>query len=116
GRGVGWGGAGAGWGGGTSEVGGGGGEGGGHARLYDDVREAIDAVHRDDSLKREVRKDIGRYIFRDPELGPALHKLRSGGKKLFVLTNSLWDYTDVVMSFLLDGVVSEYPSWRNYFD
>jgi HAD superfamily 5'-nucleotidase-like hydrolase len=54
----------------------------------------------DDSLKREVRKDIGRYIFRDPELGPALHKLRSGGKKLFLLTNSLWDYTDVVMSFL----------------
>ena len=87
-----------------------------YARLYDDVREAIDAVHRDDSLKREVRKDIGRYIFRDPELGPALHKLRSGGKKLFLLTNSLWDYTDVVMSFLLDGVVSEYPSWRNYFD
>ena len=78
-----------------------------YGRLYDDVREAIDAVHRDDSLKREVRKDIGRYIFRDPELGPALHKLRSGGKKLFLLTNSLWDYTDVVMSFLLDGVVSE---------
>ncbi|HZW88779.1 MAG TPA: HAD-IG family 5'-nucleotidase, partial [Myxococcaceae bacterium] len=87
-----------------------------YGKLYDDVREAIDAVHRDDSLKSEVRKDIGRYIFRDPDLGPALHKLRSGGKKLFLLTNSLWDYTDVVMSFLLDGAVSEYPSWRNYFD
>jgi hypothetical protein len=52
-----------------------------YGRLYDDVREAIDAVHRDNSLKREVRKDIGQYIFRDPELGAALHKLRSGGKK-----------------------------------
>ena len=87
-----------------------------YGRLYDDVREAIDSVHRDNSLKHEVRKDIGQYIFRDPELGPALHKLRSGGKKLFVLTNSLWDYTDAVMSFLLDGVLPEYPSWRNYFD
>ena len=87
-----------------------------YGKLYDDVREAIDAVHRDDSLKREVRKDIGRYIFRDPELGPALHKLRSGGKKLFLLTNSLWEYTDAVMSFLLDGRMPEYPSWRNYFD
>src|SRR5207248_8644429 len=46
----------------------------------------------------------------------SLHKLRSGGKKLFVLTNSLWDYTDSVMSFLLDGRLPEYPSWRNYFD
>ena len=41
------------------------------------IREAIDTVHRDNSLKREVRKDISRYIFQDPELGPALHKLRS---------------------------------------
>jgi 5'-nucleotidase len=87
-----------------------------YGRLYDDIRESIDQVHRDNSLKREIRKNIGHYIFKDPELGPALHKLRSGGKKLFVLTNSLWDYTDAVMRYLLDGVLPEYPSWRNYFD
>jgi 5'-nucleotidase len=85
-------------------------------KLYDDVRESIDEIHRDGSLKTELRKDLGRYIKPDPELAPALHKLRSGGKKLFVLTNSLWDYTDAVMSFLLDGRLPEYPSWRNYFD
>jgi 5'-nucleotidase len=87
-----------------------------YGKLYDDIREAIDTVHRDNSLKEVIRKDIGHYIFKDPELGPALHKLRSGGKKLFILTNSLWDYTDAVMRYLLDGVVAEYPSWRNYFD
>jgi 5'-nucleotidase len=87
-----------------------------YGKLYEDIREAIDTVHRDDSLKQEIRKDIGRYIFKDPELGPALHKLRSGGKKLFLLTNSLWDYTDAVMRYLLDGVLPEYPTWRNYFD
>ena len=87
-----------------------------YTRLYDDIREAIDTVHRDGTLKAVVGKDLSRYILRDPDLGPALHKLRSGGKKLFLLTNSLWDYTDAVMSFLLDGVLPEYPSWRNYFD
>ena len=87
-----------------------------YGKLYDDIREAIDTVHRDNSLKREVRKELGRYIFQDPELGPALHKLRSGGKRLFLLTNSAWDYTDAVMRYLLDGQVAEYPSWRNYFD
>ncbi len=87
-----------------------------YGKLYDDIREAIDTVHRDNSLKEIIRKDIGHYIFKDPDLGPALHKLRSGGKKLFVLTNSHWDYTDAVMRYLLDGVVPEYPSWRNYFD
>jgi 5'-nucleotidase len=85
-------------------------------KLYDDVRESIDEVHRDGSLKTELKKDLARFIKPDPELAPALHKLRSGGKKLFVLTNSLWDYTDAVMSFLLDGRLPEYPSWRGYFD
>ena len=87
-----------------------------YRRLYDDIREAIDTVHRDGTLKAEVKKDLPRYLVKDPELGPALHKLRSGGKKLFVLTNSLWDYTESVMSYVLDGVLPEYPSWRNYFD
>jgi HAD superfamily 5'-nucleotidase-like hydrolase len=87
-----------------------------YEKLYNDIRTAIDTVHRDNSLKRELRADLGHYIYKDPELGPALHKLRSGGKKLFLLTNSLWDYTDAVMKYLLDGVVAEYPSWRNYFD
>jgi 5'-nucleotidase len=85
-------------------------------KLYLDIRECIDEVHRDDSLKSRIRSDLGRFIARDSELGPALHKLRSAGKRLFLLTNSAWDYTDVVMRYLLDGCLPEYPSWRNYFD
>jgi len=87
-----------------------------YGKLFDDIRESIDTVHRDGSLKTRVKADLARYVVRDPELGPTLHKLRSGGKKLFLLTNSLWDYTDAVMRFVLDGVLPEYPSWRNYFD
>lgn len=87
-----------------------------YGKLFDDIRESIDTVHRDGSLKAVVGKDLARYVLKDPELGPALHKLRSGGKKLFLLTNSLLDYTEAVMSFLLDGMLPEYPAWRNYFD
>jgi HAD superfamily 5'-nucleotidase-like hydrolase len=85
-------------------------------RVYDDIRESIDAVHRDGSLKSVIQKDIGAFIRKDPDLAPALHKLRSGGKKLFVATNSFHDYTCAVMSFLLDGVLPEYPRWESYFD
>jgi HAD superfamily 5'-nucleotidase-like hydrolase len=87
-----------------------------YAKLYEDIRESIDTVHRDNSLKEIVKKDLPRFLVKDLELGPALHKLRSGGKKLFVLTNSFADYTEAVMSFVLDGLLPEYPSWRNYFD
>lgn len=87
-----------------------------YAKLFEDIRESIDACHRDGSLKAIVKADLGRYIAVDPALPPTLHKLRSAGKRLFVLTNSMWDYTNAVMSFLLDGKLAEYPGWLNYFD
>ncbi|HTP52447.1 MAG TPA: HAD-IG family 5'-nucleotidase [Anaeromyxobacteraceae bacterium] len=87
-----------------------------YERLFLHIRESIDEVHRDGTLKEIVKADLPRYVLKDPELGPALHKLRSGGKKLFLLTNSHWDYTDAVMRHLLDRMLPEYPSWRNYFD
>jgi len=87
-----------------------------YAKLYEDIRHAIDEVHRDGTLKARILARIEDFVAPDPELGPALHKLRSSGKKLFLLTNSLLDYTDSVMSHVLDGRLPEYPSWRNYFD
>lgn len=87
-----------------------------YLKLYDDIRFTIDSVHRDGSLKAELRKDLASYIVKDDELAPVLHKLRSAGKKLFVATNSYWDYTNAVMGFLLDGALPEYPRWESYFD
>ena len=83
---------------------------------FGDIRTAIDEAHRDDTLKSYIKADLSAYIVKDPLLGETLHKFRSSGKKLFILTNSLYDYTSVVMSYLLDGERKAYPSWRNYFD
>ncbi len=87
-----------------------------YARLWEDIRECIDLAHRDGSIKAIVSAQLPSYIARDPALAETLHKFRSSGKRLFVLTNSAWDYTNPVMSFLLDGALPAYPSWRNYFD
>ncbi|MBX3161548.1 MAG: HAD-IG family 5'-nucleotidase [Deltaproteobacteria bacterium] len=85
-------------------------------KLFGDIRTAIDEAHRDDTLKSVIKADLPSFIVKDPMLGETLHKFRSSGKKLFVLTNSLYDYTNSVMSYLLDGERKAYPSWRNYFD
>ena len=62
-------------------------------KLFDDIRTAIDEAHRDDTLKSVIKADLPAYIVKDPLLGETLHKFRSSGKKLFLLTNSLYDYT-----------------------
>lgn len=84
--------------------------------MYDDIREMIDKAHRDGTLKRRVRANLGRFFHHDRELAATLHKLREGGKRLFLLTNSYWDYTDAVLSHLLDDELAAYGSWRDYFD
>ncbi len=85
-------------------------------KLFADIRISIDEAHRDDTLKSVIKADLAAFIVKDSDLAETLHKLRSSGKKLFLLTNSLYDYTDAVMKFLLDGARTPYPSWRNYFD
>jgi HAD superfamily 5'-nucleotidase-like hydrolase len=86
------------------------------ARLFADIRESIDEAHRDGTILDEVVSDLPRFIERDPLLAQTLHKLRSAGKKLFLLTNSRWPYTERMMNYLLGGAMAEYPSFRHYFD
>ncbi len=86
-----------------------------YATAWDDVRAAIDKSHQDGSIKEKIKADLGRYFNLDQNLGPTLHKFRSSGKKLFLLTNSYYPYTNAVMSFLLPSS-ERYPSWHDYFD
>lgn len=83
-----------------------------------DVRAAVDLCHRDGSLKQAVAKDPAKYIHEDKRLLGILDMYRAAGKKLFVATNSLWDYTHVVMNFLLSGRVGTQKNedWLEYFD
>ncbi len=85
-------------------------------KLFTDVRASIDEAHRDGSVYSVVTADLPRFVHRDPDLARTLHKFRSAGKKLFLLTNSPWAYTNLMMTFLLGSAMAEYPSWQHYFD
>ena len=85
-------------------------------QLFADVRQAADQSHQDGSILDFVLADLPTYVERDPQLGATFHKFRSAGKKLFLLTNSGPDYTDKMMSYLMNDALPEYPSWRHYFD
>lgn len=90
-----------------------------YADIYRDVRGAVDLCHRDGSIKREVARNPSKYIYTDPGLVPVLEMLRNAGKKVFLATNSLWDYSSVVMNWLIDGKVGPEERddrWLEYFD
>jgi 5'-nucleotidase len=84
--------------------------------LFDDIRACIDEAHADNTLKKEILANLPNFILKDPDLAPTLHKLRSAGKRLFLLTNSEPYYTEGVMRYLLDGEMPFYRTWQDYFD
>ena len=85
-------------------------------RLFGDIRECIDESHRDGSILSKVMAHPERYVMRDNALALMLHRLRSAGKRLFLLTNSHWTYTETLMTHLLGETLGDYPSFRHFFD
>lgn len=84
-----------------------------YSQIYSDVREAVDLCHRDGSLKAPVADDPSKFIEDDDSLVPLFKTLRQSGRKVFLLTNSLYDYTDVVMTYLCRNYDGR---WQDYFD
>jgi len=85
-------------------------------QVFQDVRWAIDSAHRNGEMKAEILANPEFFILRDPELAAALDRWKRAGKKLFILSNSEWTFTNGVLSFLLDGQDPARPKWIDYFD
>ena len=69
--------------------------------VYRDVRQSVDLCHRDGLIKNTVMKNPDKYIVLDEGMVTMLKQFKEAGKKVFLLTNSLWEYTNVVMEFLV---------------
>ena len=87
-----------------------------YREIFTDVRTAIDWVHAERALKARVEADTPTFLERDPLLALALLRLRLGGRRLFLLTNSGWRYASHLCSYLFDGILPGLDSWRQLFD
>lgn len=87
-----------------------------YLELFGDVRWAIDSAHRNGEMKAEILQHRDFFIPRDPLLALTLDRLKRASKKLFLLTNSEWSFTDGVMSHMLNGQDEARPHWTDYFD
>jgi HAD superfamily 5'-nucleotidase-like hydrolase len=89
---------------------------GSYGRLFQDVRTAVDEIHADMSLKRAILADLPRFLPRDPEMALALQRLAMHGRRLLLITNSEWSYTDELCSYLFNGSLPGLGSWTELFD
>ncbi len=88
----------------------------GYEELYRTVRQAIDYAHLEGRLKQEIIDDPDRFVDLDPEIPLALLDQHHAGKKLLLITNSEWHYTQAMMSYAFDRFLPAGMSWRELFD
>jgi HAD superfamily 5'-nucleotidase-like hydrolase len=87
-----------------------------YAQMADDVLDALDEAHRDGSLKDEVRKNLAHYIIKDGNLVHDLEKFKKHGKKIFILTNSDFYYSKLLLDYAITPFLKEHTSWVDLFE
>ena len=87
-----------------------------YSQMADDVIGALDEAHRDGSLKNEVRSNLSHYIIKDESVVRGLEKFRKHGKKIFILTNSDYEYTKLLLDYAITPFLPEGKSWLDLFE
>lgn len=81
-----------------------------------DILECVDICHRDGSLKDKVGDDLDNYVIQDPEMVESLERYIQHGKKLFVLTNSDYNYTKTLLDYSINPHLKTAKHWSEIFE
>lgn len=84
--------------------------------IADDVLYVLDEAHRDGSLKEVVKKDLKKFIIKDPALVENLEKFKKHGKKIFIVTNSDFQYTKLLLDYAINPFLKNHKSWMDLFE
>lgn len=87
----------------------------GYTDLFREVQRALDNTHIEGQLKAEIIADPTAFVDVDPDLPATLQDQRDAGKKLVLITNSEWHYTDAMMRWVFEYKLG-LPSWRALWD
>ena len=81
-----------------------------------DLMNAVDQAHRDGSLKSLVRKNLQKYVIKDEAVVAGLERYKKHEKRLFVLTNSDFHYTKLLLDYAINPFLKEHKDWSELFE
>jgi 5'-nucleotidase len=88
----------------------------GYLDLHRRVRANVDAAHTEGELKAEIINDPDRFVVLDEDTPLALLDQKRAGKKLMLISNSEWPYTNAMMSYAFDRFLPSGMTWRELFE
>jgi HAD superfamily 5'-nucleotidase-like hydrolase len=84
--------------------------------LEQDILDALDTSHRDGSLKGQVKKNVKKFIVQDEKIVAALERFKKHGKKLWVVTNSDFEYSKLLLDYSITPFLKEHAHWSQLFN
>lgn len=84
--------------------------------LWKTIRRHTDMIHRDGSLKKVLMERPLDFLQPDLEVVPMLRRMKEGGKAVFLVTNSEWEYTKAMAGPALGTGEKGSLSWMELFD
>lgn len=81
-----------------------------------DLMNAVDSVHRDGTLKAMVRKHLASYVIKNEAVVRGLERYKKHDKKLFVLTNSDFHYTKLLLDYAINPFLKDHKDWSELFE
>ncbi|MCB0419664.1 MAG: HAD-IG family 5'-nucleotidase [Bdellovibrionales bacterium] len=84
--------------------------------MANDIGAAMDCAHRDGSLKDVVCENLDSYIIKDPELVEGIERFIKHGKKIFIVTNSDYKYSKVLLDYAITPFLKDHKCWSDVFE
>lgn len=81
-----------------------------------DVLNAVDKVHADGLLKHTISQNLSQFVISEPNVVAGLKRFMQHGKKLFILTNSDYFYTNLLLEYAINPFLEKGETWHNLFE
>ncbi|MFC3909184.1 HAD-IG family 5'-nucleotidase [Legionella dresdenensis] len=87
-----------------------------YSEIAVDVLNCVDTVHSDGSLKSHIAENLDHFVIKDKAVVEGLKRYIRHGKKIFVLTNSEFYYTRLLLDYAINPFLKEGESWLDLFE
>lgn len=87
-----------------------------YEQLYRAVAKALFTAHVQSTMKEEIMQSPLKFVTVDPTFTQTLLDQRAAGKKLALITNSDWVYTNTMMAAAYGPFLPDGMTWKDLFE
>ncbi|MDP3562021.1 MAG: HAD-IG family 5'-nucleotidase [Legionellaceae bacterium] len=81
-----------------------------------DVLYSVDKVHAAGDLKQYISQHLDEFVILEPNVVEGLQRYKHLGKKIFILTNSDYSYTKIMLDYAITPFLPPGETWRDLFE